>query len=45
MHADVVQDHAGSRPICGMALEPRIVQLDPDENLLRVPIFVLGMSE
>ena len=28
MHPEVVQDHPGSCPLCGMALEPRAVSLD-----------------
>ena len=31
MHPDIIRDAPGSCPICGMALEPRTIQLD-DEN-------------
>jgi Cu+-exporting ATPase len=32
MHPEVVQDHPGSCPKCGMALEPRTVTLEEEEN-------------
>jgi Cu+-exporting ATPase len=32
MHPEIVQDHPGSCPICGMALEPRMVAADAGEN-------------
>src|SRR5687767_13067980 len=32
MHPEIVRDHPGSCPICGMALEPRTVSLDDQEN-------------
>ena len=32
MHPEVVQDGPGSCPICGMALEPRTVGLEEEEN-------------
>ncbi len=32
MHPEIVRDHPGSCPICGMALEPRTVTLDAQEN-------------
>lgn len=32
MHPEVVQDHPGSCPICGMALEPVIAAADTQEN-------------
>jgi len=32
MHPEVVQDHPGSCPKCGMALEPRTVAVDEGEN-------------
>jgi P-type Cu+ transporter len=32
MHPEVMQDHAGSCPLCGMALEPVQPRLDEDEN-------------
>ena len=32
MHPEVVQDHPGSCPKCGMALEPRTVTVDEGEN-------------
>ncbi|HLN98309.1 MAG TPA: heavy metal translocating P-type ATPase [Pyrinomonadaceae bacterium] len=32
MHPEVVRDAPGSCPICGMALEPRTVSLDQEEN-------------
>src|SRR5262245_13261559 len=33
MHPEVVQDGPGDCPICGMALEPRTVQLDAGEDV------------
>jgi len=33
MHPEIVRSAPGSCPICGMALEPRTVTLDGDENL------------
>jgi P-type Cu+ transporter len=33
MHPEIVRNAPGSCPICGMALEPRTVTLDGDENL------------
>ncbi|MDQ2695033.1 MAG: YHS domain-containing protein, partial [Pseudomonadota bacterium] len=32
MHPQIVQDHPGSCPICGMALEPQTVTLEEEEN-------------
>ena len=32
MHPEIVRDAPGSCPICGMALEPRTVTLDEEEN-------------
>src|SRR5258707_115887 len=32
MHPEVVRDAPGSCPICGMALEPRTVSLEEEEN-------------
>ncbi len=32
MHPEVVRDEPGSCPICGMALEPRTVTLEEDDN-------------
>lgn len=32
MHPEVLQDHPGQCPICGMALEPRIVTAEAEEN-------------
>jgi len=32
MHPEVVQDKPGSCPKCGMALEPRVVNLEEDDN-------------
>jgi len=32
MHPEIVRDAPGSCPICGMALEPRAVSLDEEEN-------------
>ena len=32
MHPEIVSDAPGSCPICGMALEPRTVSLDEEEN-------------
>ena len=32
MHPEIVQDGPGSCPICGMALEPRTVTLEEEEN-------------
>ena len=32
MHPEIVQDHPGSCPICGMALEPRTVTMDDGPN-------------
>jgi Cu+-exporting ATPase len=32
MHPQVEQDHPGSCPICGMALEPKTVSAAPEEN-------------
>ncbi|HSN54981.1 MAG TPA: heavy metal-binding domain-containing protein, partial [Candidatus Sulfomarinibacteraceae bacterium] len=32
MHPEVVQDHPGSCPKCGMALEPRTIAVDEEEN-------------
>lgn len=32
MHPEVQQDHPGECPICGMALEPKIVTADTEEN-------------
>ena len=32
MHPQIVQDGAGTCPICGMALEPMMPSLDDDEN-------------
>lgn len=32
MHPEVVQDVPGSCPICGMALEPRTISLEEEEN-------------
>jgi Cu+-exporting ATPase len=32
MHPEVLQDHPGECPICGMALEPKIVTADEQEN-------------
>jgi Cu+-exporting ATPase len=32
MHPEIVQDNAGSCPICGMALEPSIVSVEEEEN-------------
>src|SRR5882724_1672607 len=33
MHPEIVRSAPGTCPICGMALEPRIVTLDGDENV------------
>ena len=33
MHPEIVRNAPGTCPICGMALEPRIVTLDGDDNL------------
>ena len=35
MHPEVVRDAPGSCPICGMALEPRTVQIEEDDSELR----------
>jgi len=35
MHPEIVRDGPGSCPICGMALEPRAIQLDEDRTELR----------
>jgi Cu+-exporting ATPase len=32
MHPQILQDHPGTCPICGMALEPLMPSLDDDEN-------------
>ncbi|HEV7798681.1 MAG TPA: HAD-IC family P-type ATPase, partial [Pyrinomonadaceae bacterium] len=32
MHPEIVRDAPGSCPICGMALEPRTISLDDEEN-------------
>ena len=32
MHPEIVRDKPGSCPICGMALEPRTITLDDEEN-------------
>src|SRR5215212_5426739 len=32
MHPDVVRDQPGACPICGMALEPRVVSLEDKPN-------------
>jgi Cu+-exporting ATPase len=32
MHPEIVRDRPGSCPICGMALEPRMISLDDTEN-------------
>ena len=32
MHPDIVQDHPGNCPLCGMALEPMLPSLDEGEN-------------
>ncbi len=32
MHPEIVRDEPGSCPICGMALEPRVVTLEEEEN-------------
>jgi Cu+-exporting ATPase len=32
MHPEIVRDKAGSCPICGMALEPRTISLEEEEN-------------
>ncbi len=32
MHPEVLQDHPGACPICGMALEPKIATADEQEN-------------
>ncbi|HEX2832477.1 MAG TPA: heavy metal translocating P-type ATPase [Thermoanaerobaculia bacterium] len=32
MHPEIVQDHPGSCPICGMALEPRTISANAEEN-------------
>ena len=32
MHPEIVRDAPGNCPICGMALEPRVVSLDEEEN-------------
>ncbi len=32
MHPEIVQDEPGSCPICGMALEPRAVTIEEEEN-------------
>ena len=32
MHPQIVRDRPGTCPICGMALEPRIVTLEPEDN-------------
>ncbi|MBA3238112.1 MAG: heavy metal translocating P-type ATPase [Parachlamydiaceae bacterium] len=32
MHPEVIQDHPGNCPICGMSLEPNNVQSDDDES-------------
>ncbi|HVR43493.1 MAG TPA: heavy metal translocating P-type ATPase [Thermoanaerobaculia bacterium] len=32
MHPEIVRDAPGSCPICGMALEPRAISLDEEEN-------------
>src|SRR5262249_57484592 len=32
MHPQIVRDEPGSCPICGMALEPRVVTLEEEEN-------------
>src|SRR5688572_22317123 len=36
MHPEVVSDHPGACPICGMALEPRTISLEerPNEELI-----------
>jgi Cu+-exporting ATPase len=35
MHPEIVRDRPGSCPICGMALEPRTIQIDDDNPELR----------
>jgi Cu+-exporting ATPase len=35
MHPEVVQDHPGNCPKCGMALEPRTVEAEEDDSELR----------
>jgi P-type Cu+ transporter len=35
MHPEIVRDKPGSCPICGMALEPRIISLAEDDNTER----------
>jgi Cu+-exporting ATPase len=35
MHPEIVRDAPGSCPICGMALEPRTVQIEEDNSELR----------
>jgi Cu+-exporting ATPase len=32
MHPQIEQDHPGSCPICGMALEPKTVSAEPEDN-------------
>lgn len=32
MHPEIVRDEPGNCPICGMALEPRTVTLEAEEN-------------
>src|SRR5262245_8636860 len=32
MHAEIVRDKPGSCPICGMALEPRTISIEEEEN-------------
>ena len=46
MHPEIVRDAPGSCPICGMALEPRTVTLDEDENpeLRRHDAALLGLA-
>jgi len=32
MHPEVEQDHPGECPICGMALEPKTVTAEPEDD-------------
>lgn len=44
MHPEVLQDHPGSCPICGMALEPRspLLESDPSEYQDMLKRFIIG---
>jgi len=41
MHPEIVQDHSGNCPICGMALEPKNVETKA--MILNIKICALGL--